>query len=77
MTVLVVAEHDNASLRPSTYNTLTAAEAIGGGIDILVVGTGCPAAAEAAAAVPGVTRVRGADDAAYDHAVAENVAPPT
>ena len=75
MTVLVVAEHDNASLRPSTYNTLTAAQAIGGGIDILVVGTGCQAVAEAAAAVPGVTRVRVADDAAYGHAVAENVAP--
>ncbi|MCB9959472.1 MAG: electron transfer flavoprotein subunit alpha/FixB family protein [Rhodospirillaceae bacterium] len=75
MAVLVIAEHDNATLRPATLNTLAAAQVLGGPIDVLVAGSGCQAAASAAAAIPGVDRVRLADDAAYEHQVAEDLAP--
>ncbi|MCA8931202.1 MAG: FAD-binding protein, partial [Rhodospirillaceae bacterium] len=75
MAVLVIAEHDNAALRPGTLNTLAAAQVLGGPIDVLVAGSGCQAAASAAAAIPGVDRVRLADDAAYEHQVAEDLAP--
>lgn len=75
MSILVVADHDNASLRPSTLNTLGAAQAIGGDIDVLVVGSGCGAVAEAAAQVAGVGKVLVADHAAYEHHLAENIAP--
>ena len=61
MTVLVLAEHDNRSLRSPTLNTVTAASRIGGGVDVLVAGSGCRAVAEQAAAVAGVSRVLVAD----------------
>lgn len=47
MSILVIAEHDNASLKGATLNTIAAARAIGGDIDVLVAGAGCSAAAEA------------------------------
>ena len=49
MSILVIAEHDNSSLKPATLNSVTAAQAIGGDIDILVVGSDCQGAAEQAA----------------------------
>ncbi|MYM62446.1 electron transfer flavoprotein subunit alpha/FixB family protein [Pseudomaricurvus sp. HS19] len=74
MSILVIAEHDNASLKAATLNTVAAAKAIGGDIDLLVAGAGCAAAAEAAAKVEGVSKVLVADDAAYSHQLAENLA---
>ena len=73
MTTLVIAEHDNTSLKPATLNAVAAAQAIGGDIDILVAGADCGAAAEAAAAVPGIGKVLAADNAAYANQLAENV----
>jgi len=74
MAILVISEHDNTALKPSTLNTVKAASEIGGDIDLLVVGSGCTAVAELAAKVPGVRKVLVADNAAYDHEIAENVA---
>lgn len=71
MGILVVAEHDNATLKGATLNTITAAKEIGGDIDVLVAGKGCGAAAEAAAKVDGVSKVLVADDAAYEYQLAE------
>ena len=76
MAALVVAEHDNAALKPATLNAVAAAKEIAGeGVDILVAGKDCRAVAEAASVVAGVRRVLLADDGAYDHGLAENVAP--
>jgi len=79
MSVLVVAEHDNRGLKPATLHTvsaaLEAAAAAGGDVHVLVAGKDCGAAAEAAAQVAGVAKVLVADDAAYAHGLAENVAP--
>ncbi|MFL0798260.1 MAG: FAD-binding protein [Cellvibrionaceae bacterium] len=74
MTILVVAEHSNSELKGATLNTIAAAEKIGGDIEVLVAGSGCNAAAEAAAKVAGVSKVLVADNAAYEHQLAENVA---
>ncbi len=73
MKTLVIAEHDNASLKIATLNTVAAATALGGEVDILVAGGNCGAAAEAAAQVPGVAKVICADNPAYEHSLAENV----
>ena len=73
MKTLVIAEHDNASLKAATLNAIAAAGALGGNVDILVAGAGCGAAADAAAQVPGVSKVICADNAAYEHQLAENV----
>src|ERR1051326_6240095 len=80
MSVLVIAEHDTRALKPATLHTMTAAaeiaHAAGGEVHILVAGKDCRAAAEAAAQVHGPSKVLLADDAAYDHGLAENWAPP-
>src|SRR5208337_3906945 len=76
MAALVVAEHDNSALKPATLNAAAAAKEIAGqDVDILVAGKDCRAVAEAAARIAGVRTVLLADDAAYDHGLAENVAP--
>ncbi len=75
MAVLVVAEHDNASLKPATLNTLTAAGELGGDVDMLVAGADCAGAAGAAAKLPGVAKVLVADAPEYGHELAENLAP--
>jgi electron transfer flavoprotein alpha subunit len=75
MTSLVVAEHDNAVLKPATLNVVAVARQIGGDVAVLVVGAGCRSVAEAAAAVEGVAKVLLADDPAYEHRLAENVTP--
>jgi len=74
MTILVIAEHDNAALKPSTLHTLGAAKEIGGDVHVLVAGQGCQAVAQAAAAVPGVGKVLLADAAQYKDQLAENLA---
>ena len=74
MTILVIAEHDNAALKPSTLHTLGAAKQIGGDVHLLVAGQGCQAVAQAAAAVPGVGKVLLADAAQYKDQLAENLA---
>jgi electron transfer flavoprotein alpha subunit len=73
MTILVLAEHDNVSIKGATLNTVAAAKEIGGDITVLVAGANCGAAAEAAAKVSGVDKVLVADNAAYEHQLAENV----
>lgn len=73
MSILVFAEHDNAQLKSVTLNVISAAKAIGGEIDLLVAGGGCDAVAKAASEVEGVTRVLVADNAAYEHQLAENL----
>lgn len=73
MSTLVIAEHDNSSLKAATLNTVAAAQQLGADIDILVVGGSCGDVATAAAAVPGVGKVLVADNAAYEHQLAENV----
>ena len=75
MTCLVLAEHDDSGLKPPTLNAVTAALAIGGGVHVLVAGAGCKAVADAAAKVAGVDKVLLADNPAYAHQLAENLAP--
>ncbi|MDX9874939.1 MAG: electron transfer flavoprotein subunit alpha/FixB family protein, partial [Spongiibacteraceae bacterium] len=75
MSILVVAEHSNSALIGATLNTVTAAQAIGGDITVLVAGADCSGAAAAAAQIAGVSRVLVADNAAYAHQLAENLAP--
>ena len=75
MSILVVAEHDNASIKGATLNAVAAAQAIGGDITVLVAGANCGDAANAAASIDGVSKVLCADNAAYAHQLAENVAP--
>jgi electron transfer flavoprotein alpha subunit len=74
MTALVIAEHDNASLKGSTLNTVTAASQCGGDIHVLVAGSNCGAAAQAAAQLAGVSKVLVADAAYFADGLAENVA---
>ncbi len=74
MGVLVIAEHDKASLGPATLNTVTAATALGE-VTVLVAGSNCRPVAEAAAAVDGVAKVLLADGPALEHGLAENLAP--
>ncbi|NIM29440.1 MAG: electron transfer flavoprotein subunit alpha/FixB family protein [Gammaproteobacteria bacterium] len=74
MSVLVVAEHDNESLGAATLNTVTAATQLGDDVHMLVAGAGCTGAAQQAAKVAGVTKVRCADDARYAHGLAESLA---
>ena len=73
MKTLIVAEHDNQTLKAATLNAVAAAQQLGGDVDILVVGSGCEGAANAAAAVAGVGTVLCADNATYEHQLAENV----
>jgi len=74
MTVLVIAEHDNASIKGATLNTVTAAAACGGEVHVLVAGHNAGAAAQAAAQIAGVAKVIHADSEALAHGLAENVA---
>ncbi|OGB26421.1 MAG: electron transfer flavoprotein subunit beta [Burkholderiales bacterium RIFCSPLOWO2_02_FULL_57_36] len=74
MAALVIAEHDNASLKGSTLNTVTAAIQCGGDVHILIAGHNCGGAAEAAAKIAGVAKVLVADAAQFADGLAENVA---
>ncbi|WP_420315395.1 FAD-binding protein, partial [Acinetobacter pseudolwoffii] len=74
MSILVIAEHDNKALNAATLNVVAAAQKIGGDITVLVAGSGAQAVADQAAQVAGVSKVLLADNAAYAHQLAENVA---
>jgi electron transfer flavoprotein alpha subunit len=74
MATLLLAEHDNKSLKDSTNKALTAAKAMGGDVHVLVAGSGAKAVADAAAKLDGVTKVLLADAPAYEHGLAEPVA---
>jgi electron transfer flavoprotein alpha subunit len=73
MAALVIAEHDNKSIKPSTLNTVTAAIACGGEVHVLVAGANAAEAAKAAAQIAGVAKVIHADGAQLEHGLAENV----
>ena len=73
MTTLVIAEHDNASLKPSTLNTVSAALQCGAEVHILVAGHNAGPAAVAAAAIQGIAKVLHADSPAFAHGLAENI----
>ncbi len=74
MTALVIAEHDNKSIKGATLNTVTAAAACGGEVHVLVAGHGAQAAAQAAAQIAGVAKVLHAEAPAFEHGLAEPVA---
>src|SRR3990172_5981269 len=74
MAILVIAEHDNQTIKTATRNALGAAAQIGGEVDLLVAGSGCAAAAQAAAAIPGVRKVLVADAPHYGGQLAESLA---
>jgi electron transfer flavoprotein alpha subunit len=74
MTSLVIAEHDNASIKGATLNTVTAAIACGGDVHVLVAGANAAEAAKAASQIAGVAKVLHADGAQFEHGLAENVA---
>ena len=73
MTILVIAEHDNQSLKAATLNTISAARKIGGDVHVLVAGAGCNGAAQQAAQLQGVAKVKVADAAHYQSQTAENL----
>ncbi|NMF88565.1 electron transfer flavoprotein subunit alpha/FixB family protein [Aromatoleum petrolei] len=74
MSVLVLAEHDNAQLKGATFNAVTAATRVGAEVHLLVAGSGCGAVAEQATKIVGVAKVLLADAAHYAHAAPENLA---
>jgi len=74
MTTLVIAEHDNNSIRPATLNTVTAAIQCGADVHVLVAGKGAQAAAEAASKISGVTKVLHVEGDHFEHGLAENMA---
>ena len=74
MTTLLIAEHDNASIKDATHKALTAAAQMGGDVHVLVAGAGCGAAAQAAAQIAGVAKVLVADAPQFADGLAENVA---
>ncbi len=74
MAALVIAEHDNANLNPATLSTIAAASKLGTDITVLVAGSGCEAAAQAAAKAAGVARVLHADGTSLAEGLAENIA---
>lgn len=75
MSILVIAEHDNSSLKPATLNAVSAAKVIGDEISILVAGAACQDVANSAAKIAGIAKVIVADAAAYQHQLPESVAP--
>ena len=74
MSNLVIVEHDNSEIIAATLHAVTAAQQIGGDVDLLVAGENCAVVAEAAAKIPGVSSVKLADDARFSHQLAENLA---
>ena len=75
MAILIIADHDNAALKPATLNAVTAATRVGGDVHVLVAGHGAQPVAEAAAKISGVSKVLLADAAALEHQLPEAVAP--
>ena len=75
MSILVIADHNHETILPATLNAVAAAGEIGGDISVLVAGSGCGAAAKAAAEIAGVSTVLVADSSEYTNGLAENIAP--
>ena len=75
MPVLIVAEHDNAGLKPASLNVVAAAAAIDSEIHVLVAGSGCSTVADQAAKLLGVGKVLSADSPEYEYGAAENLTP--
>ncbi|WP_151669879.1 electron transfer flavoprotein subunit alpha/FixB family protein [Nitrincola schmidtii] len=75
MSILILAEHDNQTLKPVTLSVIAAAKVIGGDIAVLVAGQSCAQVAEQVAQVEGVSKVLLADSSSYQHQLAENIAP--
>ncbi|MDN3653949.1 FAD-binding protein [Thalassotalea ponticola] len=73
MSILVIAEHENSTLKAETLKTIAAAKLIGDNVDVLVAGYNCQQAAEQAAKATGVNKVLVADNSAYEHQLAENI----
>ena len=73
MSILVFAEHDNNTLKTETFKTVAAAQAIGSDITLLVAGSNCQNVVDAASKVNGVSKVLVADNAVYEHQLAENI----
>ena len=73
MTILIVSEHDNSELKASTLHTVSAASKLGDDLHMLVAGSGCQSVADAAAALPGITKVLLCDAADYEHVLPENM----
>jgi electron transfer flavoprotein alpha subunit len=74
MTSLVIAEHNNAGIKPATLNTVTAAAQCGGDVHVLVAGFNAAAAAQAASQIAGVSKVIHVDSTHFEHGLAENMA---
>jgi electron transfer flavoprotein alpha subunit len=74
MSNLVIVEHDNNEVAAATLHAITAAQQIGGDIDLLIAGEGCQAVTDSAAQITGVTTVKVADNAIFAHQQAENLA---
>lgn len=74
MAILVIAEHDNKSLKSATLNTVTAATEMGDDVHLLVAGGNCQSVADEAAKISGISKVLKADAPAYEHQLAENMA---
>jgi len=74
MTTLVIVEHEGDQLKAATLNAITAAQKIGGAVHLLIAGHQCAALAQSAAKIAGIEKVRVADAAQYEHALAENLA---
>ncbi len=74
MAILIISEHDNATIKPAVLNTVAAGRELGENIHVLVAGFECAAAAEAAANIEGVAKVLVADDECYQHGLAEEIA---
>lgn len=75
MSILVIADHNHETILPATLNAVAAAGEISGDISVLVAGSGCGAAAKAAAEIAGVSTVLAADSSEYTNGLAENIAP--
>lgn len=75
MAILVIGEHDNSTLRPSTLNTVTAAAALGTEVDLLIAGADCSSVTDEASKVESVSRVLVSDDPSFADGLAENIAP--
>lgn len=74
MKILLIAEHDNQTLKSATYHALTAAKQIGNDIHLLIIGTQCESVAEQARKMPNLQKIMVADDPGYEHQLAENTA---
>ncbi|MCP4089706.1 MAG: electron transfer flavoprotein subunit alpha/FixB family protein [Gammaproteobacteria bacterium] len=73
MSVLIIAEHDNAAIKLATLNTVTAAKELGDDLHLLVAGSGCKDVAEQASRIDGISKVLLCDNPGYEHALPENI----